>query len=289
MTGTSFEQNPEQKIIVLCDHCYQKLSIPKRKQKITIRCPACKHEFSYTYNRLGLSPNSGKQALVGLVGGVAGFMLSEVIEYILGNGPLAGKVTDPFLATTLVLAAYAAGLGAILSAGESYFRRDRARMLYGLRIGALLGLASGAISGLLAEFVYVFVLSASSTPDPSLGLQIFARALGWSILGALIGAAYGVRENTRGDLKFGLIGGAIGGLLGGLLFDPIGSILPQDGGIYGRLIGFTLMGLGISVAISHFRQIAITNNNPDMYLALSDRIPVNPRLLPGGSSSVSKN
>ncbi len=117
--------------------------------------------------------------------------------------------------------------------------------------------------------------------------MIFARTVGWCILGLLIGASYGIKENTAGDVRFGLIGGAIGGAIGGVLFDTFGSIIQFGNGTLGRLVGFSVLGMAISIAINHLREGAIRNNRPDMYKPLTKRLPANPRLaLPGPNTKM---
>jgi hypothetical protein len=193
---------------------------------------------------------------------------------------------EPLFSAMLAIGAFGVCLGAVMGAGEGFFKKNRPRMYYGLKLGTFLGLISGVLSGLIAQVVYASILSpVSADSRPSIALLIFACNVGWSVLGLLIGGSYGIKENTSGDLKFGLIGGAIGGAVGGLLFDPLTSAIQFGGGTIGRLVGISVLGMAVSIAINRFKEIAISNNRPEMYRQLSRNLPKNPRLqLPSASN-----
>jgi hypothetical protein len=265
----------EKKIIVLCDHCFQKIRLPKRDNKLRVTCPTCRHEFDYQYNVFGFSPSSKKHLVAGLVGALAGASLVEV-----ASATLLIRIEEPLLDALLTFAIFGTCLGAIMGAADGYYRKNSSRMYYGLRVGALLGLVSGAISGVIAQMAFGALLASVAPPEePSFGLLMFARTVGWSVLGLLLGIGYGIKENTSGDLKYGLIGGALGGAVGGLLFDPLSLVVQLGDGTVGRLMGFLVLGMAISVTINHFRETAITSNQPEMYQPLTRRLPTNPRLL----------
>jgi hypothetical protein len=265
----------DQKVIVLCEKCLQKLRFPKLKKKLQVTCPSCGHKFRFKYNIFGFSPSSRKYLMVGFIGGVAGFGLVEIAQAM-----FLSNTTIPLLNSALSIGAFGVCLGTAMGAAEGFFKKNRQRLYYGLKAGAILGFVSGIISGLIAQIVFSTILSTlASKSDPSLGLVIFARTIGWGVLGGLIGGAYGIKENTSGDLKFGIIGGGIGGIIGGILFDPLGLLIPMGGGTLGRLVGFTVLGVVVCVAINNFREIALNSNRPEMYRQLTKKLPTNPRLL----------
>jgi hypothetical protein len=254
-------------LVVRCDNCFRELSIPKLDRKLRITCPSCKHQFFYRYNVWGISGSTKKFLLVGLVGGFVGFIL---VELLLGEMVFAS-------------AAYGIALGSSLGMAEGFFRSDRARLLYGLRAGAMLGAIAGILSGLVAQAFYSAALSGyPPTMAPPFYTLIVARALAWCTFGALLGAAHGIKENTWGDVKYGLIGGAVGGVIGGLMFDPIAVLLPLGEGTASRLVGFVALGVAVAISVNRFREVALSRGRPEMYEQISARLPANPRLsLPG--------
>jgi hypothetical protein len=269
----------EPKIIVVCENCSQKLRIPKRKKKLIVTCPTCRYTFPYRYYGLNFSSSSKKPLLVGLVGSLVGFTLVEIIE-----GSQVVVTTSVFLSSMLAIGAFGICFGAVMGAAEGFFKKDRARLIYGLMIGAILGLVSGVISGLVAQFVFSTILSSVPYGSyPSFTLLMFARIIGWCVLGLLIGVSYGIKENTLGDVKFGLMGGAIGGAVGGFLFDPLSFVIQIGDGTLGRLIGFATLGMAIGIAVNKFREVAIVRNRPEMYKQLTGRLPSNLRLPPPSS------
>lgn len=272
------------KIIILCENCSQKLRIPKQKKKLRVTCPTCRHEFNYKRYFFGFSSNNKKPLLVGLVGSLIGFFLVEIVNF---NRALAS--TNSFVATMITIAAFGICFGAVMGGAEGFFRKNKTRLYYGLKVGAILGLISGIISGFIAQFIYNFILSAFIEQSvPSLTVVMFARTVGWCILGLLLGTAYGIKENTFGDLKFGLIGGAIGGAIGGFFFDPLSIVIQLGGGTIGRLVGFSILGMTISLSINYFREVAIRRNLPDMYKPITRKLPPNSRLLLPDSSTKQK-
>lgn len=274
----------EVKIIILCENCSQKLRIPKRKKQIRVTCPTCRHEFNYKRYFFGFSSNNKKPLLVGLVGSLIGFFLVEIVNF---NRALAS--TNPLVATMITIAAFGMCLGAVMGGAEGFFRKNKPRLYYGLKVGAILGLLSGAISGCIAQLIYSFILAAFTVQStPSLTVVMFARTVGWAILGLLLGIAYGVKENTLGDLKFGLIGGAIGGTIGGFFFDPLSILIQLGGGTIGRLVAFSILGMTIGVSINYFREVAIRRNLPEMYKPITRKLPPNSRLLLPDSSTKQK-
>ena len=265
----------EVKLIILCENCSQKLRIPKRKKKLRVTCPTCRHEFNYKRYLFGFSSNNRKPLIVGLIGSLIGFLLVEIVNF---NRALAA--TNPLIATMITIGAFGMCFGAVMGGAEGFFRKNKTRLYYGLKVGAILGLISGVISGFIAQLIYSYILSIFLVKsDPSLAVFMFARTIGWCILGILLGASYGIKENTLGDLKFGLIGGAIGGTIGGFFFDPLSIAIQIGGGTIGRLVAFSILGMTISVSINYFREVAIRRNRPEMYQEITRKLPPNPRLL----------
>ena len=49
-----------EKIVILCEYCQQKLRIPNKKDRTRIVCPTCKHEFDYPYEKSVTCPHCGE-------------------------------------------------------------------------------------------------------------------------------------------------------------------------------------------------------------------------------------
>ena len=123
---------------------------------------------------------------------------SEGVEIIQTSHFLSAP--SVFLHSALDLGAFGICLGAVIGAAEGFVKKDRDRLLYGLKIGAILGLLSGVVSGLIAQFVFGAILSLAPRGGyPSFVLVMVARTIGWCVLGLLIGASYGIKENTWGS------------------------------------------------------------------------------------------
>ncbi|MFC1504772.1 hypothetical protein ACFL6D_05080, partial [Spirochaetota bacterium] len=159
---------------------------------------------------------------------------------------------------------------------EGYYKKNRERMIYGLKIGVMLGCIGGVLSGVIAQNVFSFILGKAQ--EQSLFYIMFARTIGWAVFGALLGISYGVKQNTLGDLKFGAMSGFIGGTFAGILFDPIGLILNIGNGIVSRAVGFAVLGAFLGAAIKSFQEYALRIDNRDMYRTLTYRLPENLRI-----------
>lgn len=261
-----------EKIVLRCEQCFQKLRVPVMRKMLVVTCPSCCHSFSYRYYAFGFSSQNHRQLGVGIVGSLVGWIFLEGLNT---TRWLAGS--DPYLQSILSIASFAGAYGAIMAASVGFFAKDRQRLISGMAIGAILGVVAGAIAGLVAQFVYSTILSERVT-DGITFWDIVARTVGWSALGAMLGAAFGIKENTHGDLKYGLIGGALGGAVGGLLFDPIGIFLYYGNGTFGRLAGFVLLGAAIALTVERFRSAAVALDKPEMSRRLTRLLPNNPRL-----------
>jgi hypothetical protein len=292
--------NEEVKTIVMCENCYQKLRIPRRNRKLRVTCPKCRHGFNYQYYALGFSSSSIKPLLVGLTGGLVGF---SVIELVVASQFLSA--VNHLLNIIVVIGAFGICLGAVMGAAEGFFKKDMDRLDYGLKDGAKIGLVSGMVSGLIAQFVFSAILSSISLArytflwstahlNSSLAQIMFARTIGWCVLGLLTGLSYGIKEKTWRGMKSGLMGGTIGGAISGLLFDPLSSAIHIGEGTLGRLIGFSILGMAIGVAAFRFRKVVIRQKRDRhesqcgqrvIYVQFQRRSPTNQSSLPPSSSS----
>jgi|JI10StandDraft_1071094.scaffolds.fasta_scaffold113976_2 DNA-directed RNA polymerase subunit RPC12/RpoP len=261
------------KNIIFCENCKQKLRIPKIAKKMEISCPTCKYKFFYKYSKYFFSSDTRKQILIGLIGGFFGFGVTELFLQFIDNQNSLGILSSVF-----TFGIFAAFLTMTISASDGFIIKNSDKMKYGIKAGFIFGLLGGAISGFIAQILFSLILSYGE--KDSFSSVLLARTLGWSLMGGLIGLSYGVKENTYGDIKYGFLGGAVGGAIGGLLFDPIGMLFSFEGdsGLIARLVGFTIIGIAITIAIKRFRDNAIINERPEMYSSISQRLPTNIRL-----------
>ncbi len=126
------------------------------------------------------------------------------------------------------------------------------------------GLAIGAVAGLLGLYfgqmffgaIYAVAESMARarplTAPVAFVLQVFARAIGWALIGLFVGIAQGVPINSKRAMRHGAIGGLIGGLLGGTMFELTRYILPpgtKSVGVIARGVGLPATGAAIGFFI----------------------------------------
>lgn len=125
------------------------------------------------------------------------------------------------------------------------------------------GLVIGAIAGFLGLhfgqlfFGYTYRIAdrmAMMTATKPIGfvMQVFARAVGWSLIGLFVGLGQGIPINSKRAMRHGAIGGVIGGLIGGTMFELTRYILPPGTAhvdVIGRGVGLTATGAAIGFFI----------------------------------------
>src|ERR1019366_6220647 len=94
---------------------------------------------------------------------------------------------------------------------------------YGVII-AMFGGVIGMFAGdLINTGIIKFFRSINITLDTRgfgyLLVGMFARGLGWSLLGIAIGASEGIAARSLGKFSYGSFGGLLGGFIGGMLFE----------------------------------------------------------------------
>ncbi len=119
-------------------------------------------------------------------------------------------------------------------------------------LGSILGALGGFVVSLFINEIYRFL--GGGKDDSSFAQQMFARGVGWSILGAFLAIAPGIAMRNWKKLLLGLAGGAIGGLVGGMLFDPICKLTGSD--IPARFVNIVGLGVGAAVATTLLEEAA---------------------------------
>lgn len=198
-----------------------------------------------------VSSNIGALALAGLLGGILGWILSEVpTRPDSETGPLADNLGA---SAALFFALFALGLAAVLSAWDGLEARSPQKV--GAARGRALPLAGigGAISGYFAQ-VAVFepilesAFERATSEADMLTAYHLARGFGFGLAGFVIGAALGAASGTGKRAVNGAVGGAVGGFVGGFAFDYIGQA--TNSGAPSRAVAFALTGVLVGLAIS---------------------------------------
>ena len=149
-----------------------------------------------------------------------------------------------------VLIAMVVSLG--LAIAEPVVSQNRRAVIVNGVLGVALGCLGGYIVSLFVDVIYRFL--GGGQDDSGFVQQMFARGVGWSILGLFVAIAPGLVMRSWKKFGLGLAGGAIGGLLGGILFDLICSLTGSD--IPARCFNIIGLGLGAAVATALLENLA---------------------------------
>jgi len=122
-------------------------------------------------------------------------------------------------------------------------------------LGSILGALGGLVVSLFINDIYRFL--GGGKDDSSFVQQMFARGIGWSILGAFLAIAPGIVMRNWKKFLLGLAGGAIGGLFGGFLFDPICRDDALNASVViARFVNIVGLGVGAAVATTLLEEAA---------------------------------
>ena len=228
-----------------------------------------------------------KGLLWGLIGGIIGFALQELMgmalntDSILGwmgypgmeeiyTNAYAGIYTESQIYTLLAAlqnairinsaffsAFMACGIGLFLGLGEGVYYGSGRQALKNAAIGAGISLVLGFLSGYIAQWLYSTLLSNTENEFA----MAFIRGIGWAIMGLGIGFSVGLIKPEKKRLLFCALGGMIGGFVGGFAFDYIykipGLLLSStDDGIICRAIGIIATGLLVGLGTGLLEQFA---------------------------------
>lgn len=143
-------------------------------------------------------------------------------------------------------------LAMCLAMAESVVSRNWNAAIVNGFLGGVIGAVGGVILSLFIDKIYAFLGGGN---NESMATQMFARTVGWGIIGLFLAIAPGILMRSGKKLLTGLLGGLAGGLLGGLLFDPIGML--TSSGVISRLVGIVgigmLSGVGIGMLENAFK------------------------------------
>ncbi len=188
-------------------------------------------------------------AIAGLIGG---FLSWCAVEPFISDE--AASALNPMLEMLILGLGIGGPIGLLLGATEGVGSGVWEKALKGALVGLLVGGAGGAFGSVVGQAAYTSLGGGEQGGNPA--TQLFVRALAWALVGLFVGLGQGLPGLSGKRILNGLTGGLLGGFLGGALFDPLAIV--TGGGLMSRLIGFSVMGLLVGVAISAVEQAAKT-------------------------------
>lgn len=228
-----------------------------------------------------------KGLLWGLIGGIIGFALQELIGLALNTDTLLGFMGYPSmeqiysnayaglyterqlyhilnvvancirLNSAIFSALLACGIGLFLGLGEGIYYGSARQAFKNAAIGAGITLVLGFVSGYLAQWLYSSLLK---NTESEFAMSLI-RGIGWAIMGLGIGFSVGLIKPEKKRLLFCSLGGMIGGFVGGFVFNYI-CLIPgllvgeMDTGIIPRAIGIVVTGLLVGLGTGLLEQFA---------------------------------
>ena len=164
-------------------------------------------------------------------------------------------------AAMLLFPIVAALVGLAIGAIDGLICRLPTRALLSGGVGLLVGFIGGFISHILAGIVYAPLsklalghLETDTGHITAFGMfvQMVGRGTAWMLAGVAMGLGQGIALRSKRLLIYGLIGGVVGGLLGGLLFDPLDLLLlgrDKPSAHWARFAGIAIIGLSVGAMI----------------------------------------
>jgi hypothetical protein len=170
-------------------------------------------------------------------------------------------------AALFTFALVAGCIGLFIGGVDGVICRLPRRAMLSAAVGLAVGLMGGFICSIIANIAYGplhDLASAQMGKGGAFGafgflVQMVGRSLAWGLAGMAMGLGQGIALRSGRLLLYGAIGGIIGGLFGGMLFDPIDMILlgtDKPSAHWSRLVGFTVIGLGVGGMIGFVELVA---------------------------------
>jgi hypothetical protein len=188
---------------------------------------------------------SRKPLVFGIAGGLGaadGELLSEPIRVVFDHSFLTfwGTVLHTALWAAFISLGVSVGL---LIAQNIYLKKMPRPASFAKTM--LLGIASGAFAGGLAQVVFAY------TSNISLIVEIISRVICWGVMacGVGFGVSLFIPNYPR---KRAMLAGLLGGIIGGALFRASFDFLPE---VVGRIFGVAILGVFIGLTISIVEEI----------------------------------
>jgi hypothetical protein len=148
--------------------------------------------------------------------------------------------TKRFVLTLLSFGLSGMLLAMCLGIAEPLSERNLTAAIRNGALGAVLGLAGGAVVSLFVDKLYRTAAGATVDPEQLTARNILARACAWGILGLFLTIGPGILLRNVRKLLIGLAGGFLGGAIGGALFDPVNRAAGPD---ISRLVALLAIGI----------------------------------------------
>ncbi len=193
-------------------------------------------------------------AIAGLAGGAIGWIPVELAA----SGHSLTQVQSSWsqFAGLVSMALMWALIGGLILAAESHELAITPRTSRNFLRGFIICFVIGLPAVYYANVIFTAILVAGGWGVGHTGAfawLVMARTIGWALTGLTLGIAVGLSSFSIRKTIQGAIGGWVGGFLGGFLFDFIN--LGGGGGTTSRLIGLSLLGLAIGLAIGLVQEL----------------------------------
>jgi hypothetical protein len=165
--------------------------------------------------------------LIILAAGIAAALLAWPLSQLLVRGQEA--FPSYLLFTVSSGALFGAFFGLAFGSVDGISGGVSARKWVGVVTGAVFGIGAGAVGALAGQAFYLLLgqLAVRAARETRfIGLPI-ARAIGWSVMGAILGVAEGLRLRSLKRALIGAAGGFVGGIAGGLVLEYSTIVFPE--------------------------------------------------------------
>jgi hypothetical protein len=159
-------------------------------------------------------------AVFGGLGGLLGWMLFGIF------GDRAAPAERVTAQLALGGALIGGSIGYLLVGSDALRDRSALRFFRLGTFGLLLGAIGGSLGMVVGDFVHFHLVAwlveaqgSGKTGDTTAQLgNMFARGIGWVLLGVAVGFSEGLAARSLGKMSYGTLGGALGGFIGGAIF-----------------------------------------------------------------------
>jgi len=214
------------------------------------------------------SKNAGGLAILILTaGGIVGGLLAFGLQRVLFSGPLENASTTVVNLTFTFILAFVIGMSVSITDAASTRIASKVGIAAAIAFptSIVTGLAIGQVANLfyssMIEGIYQTAQEryANNESEEVINDWIrnslhLPRGLAWLLVGIAAGLTVGVASRSLKRTGLCVGGGAVGGFLGGFIFD----FMPTELDWAGQLLGITLTGLFVGLAMALLEQAART-------------------------------
>jgi hypothetical protein len=197
-------------------------------------------------------------AVAGLLGGVAGWALAELIARPDDTTHWYGESST--VGTVVFVSLFATALGLLLGGWEGIQAHSWQKARRAMQQAGPVSLAGGAVGGFAAQKLFEPIIrdalrTALEQESEAQALATIKRALhlgrgvGFALAAAAIGLALGAASRSGRRAVNAAVGGLVGGFVGGFLFDYVADWLHTESGVLPRLVALGLCGAMVGAGI----------------------------------------